>query len=346
MTDEERTGKAAGGFARAESLSASERKEIARKAALARWGDRTPIATHEGTLEIGDLKLLVAVLEDGTRVLTSSALMTALGRPWKGSYKRTELPNFLGAANLNPFISKELLDVLQPIDFRGSRGSVRGYRAELLPLVCDVYLRAREAGKIRGRQSNVAHRAEILVRSLSQVGIAGLIDEATGYQDIRPQDALQKYLEAIIRKELAAWVKKFPDEFYENIYRLKGWPWPGMSKNRYSIVAHYTRDLVYERMAPDLLKKLEKKSPRNEKGQRPNKLHQYLTEDIGDPLLAQHLHSLVMFQRLALSSGYGWKRFMRMVDQVIPKKNTTMFLPLSDPEPKPSSDGAPLPSSL
>ena len=35
MTDEARTGKAAGGFARAESLSASERKAIARKAALA-----------------------------------------------------------------------------------------------------------------------------------------------------------------------------------------------------------------------------------------------------------------------------------------------------------------------
>jgi hypothetical protein len=38
------------------------------------------------------------------------------------------------------------------------------------------------------------------------------------------------YLEQLIRKELAAWAKKFPDEFYENIYKLKGWPWPGMKK--------------------------------------------------------------------------------------------------------------------
>ena len=55
------TGKAAGGHARAEALSAKERREIAKKAALARWGDRTPTATHEGDLAIGDLKLPVAV---------------------------------------------------------------------------------------------------------------------------------------------------------------------------------------------------------------------------------------------------------------------------------------------
>jgi hypothetical protein len=103
------------------------------------------------------------------------------------------------------------------------------------------------------------------VRSLSQVGIVALVDEATGYEDVRPADALQKYLEVLIRKELAAWAKKFPDEFYENIYKLKGWHWPGMSKNRYRVVAHYTRDLVYERMAPDLLRTLEAKSPPNEK---------------------------------------------------------------------------------
>ena len=57
-----------------------------------------------------------------------------------------------------------------------------------------------------------------------------LVDEATGYEKVRPQNALQRYLEILVRKELAAWAKKFPDEFYENIYRLKGWPWPGMGK--------------------------------------------------------------------------------------------------------------------
>ena len=171
-----------------------------------------------------------------------------------------------------------------------------------------------------------------MLRALAQVGIVALIDEATGYQAIRPQQALQAYLEKIIAKELAVWAKKFPDEFYENIYKLKGWPWPGMQKNRYSVVAHYTRDLVYERIAPRLLQELEAKSPINEKGYRPNKLHQWLTDDVGNPMLAQHLHSIIMFQRLALSSGYGWNRFLRTVDRVMPRRGDTLTLPFPETE--------------
>ena len=123
---------------------------------------------------------------------------------------------------------------------------------------------------------------------------------------------------------------KFPDEFYENIYTLKGWPWPGMSKNRFSVVANYTNNLVYERIAPGLLDELKAKSPKNEKGYRLNKLHQWLTDDIGNPMLAQHVHSLLMFQRLAITNGYGWQRFLKMVDQVMPRKGATWELPLPD----------------
>ena len=124
------------------------------------------------------------------------------------------------------------------------------------------------AGGRRGASgSRREGHAEILVRALSKSASWPWSMRRPATR-VRPQDALQHYLELMIRKELAAWVKKFPDEFYENIYKLKGWPWPGMGKNRYSVVAHYTRDLVYERMAPGVLKELERKSPKNEKGQR------------------------------------------------------------------------------
>ena len=167
------------------------------------------------------------------------------------------------------------------------------------------------------------------MRSLAETGIVALIDEATGYEHVRPQNALQAFIEKLLRKELAAWAKKFPDEFYENIYKLKGWTWPGMSKNRYSVVAHYTRDLVYERLAPGVLRELEERSPKDENGARKNKLHQWLTDDVGNPMLAQHLHSLIMFKRLAISNGYGWNRFVKMVNQVLPRKGDTIELPLN-----------------
>ncbi len=332
-------GKAKGGFARAQKLTPEERKAIARKAAASRWGDKPlPAATHEGKLTLSNIPIRCAVLEDGRRLLTQSDVMVALGRARQAKGRQyydgdVNLPAFLTAKNLKPFIPKELEVTSSQVEFIGKAGKVAyGYPAELLPKVCDVFWDAEQAAALSHMQKHIAERAKILTRGLAHVGIIALVDEATGYQAVRPSNALQVYLEKIIRKELAAWAKKFPDEFYENIYKLKGWTWPGMKKNRYSIVAYYTRDLVYERIAPGLLQELERKSPPDEKGHRPNKLHQWLTEDIGNPLLAQHLHSLVMFQRLAISSGYGWHRFVTMVDRVLPKRGNTLELPFPDEE--------------
>src|SRR6266403_234336 len=67
------------------------------------------------------------------------------------------------------------------------------------------------------------------------------------------------------------------------------------------------------------------------KGHRGNKMHQWLTEDVGDPMLAQHLHSLMMFRRLAIANGYGWQRFLHMVDQVLPRRGDTLQPPFNDP---------------
>lgn len=332
MADELNEAKALGGFARAEALSPEERKRIARKAAEARWSPSAPNAIKEGILKIGEMEIPCAVLADGRRVLTQSGFMIALGRARQAKgrqyYKSdVNLPAFLTAKNLKPYITDNLKVTSSQIEFRTIRGNKAfGYAAELLPQVCEVFLKASDDNKLTKLQFHIGERARVLIRGLASTGIVALVDEATGYQDIRPQQALQAYLEKIIRKELAAWVKRFPDEFYENIYRLKGWTWPGIQKNRYSVVAHYTRDLVYQRVGPGVLRELEEKEPRNEKGRRTNRLHQWLTDDVGHPLLAQHLYSLVMFQRLALKNGFGWLRFVKMVDQVLPKKGTNLEL--------------------
>ncbi len=338
---EENEGKSKGGYARAQSLQPDERRLIAQKAAAARWNEhKIKQATYTGELSIGGRTLSCAVLEDGTRVLSQNGVGAALGRVKGGAYQPKiaeddgeKLPFFIAATALRQFISDDLLLVLNnPIPYQNLKGGgiASGIPATALPQICDVWLRAREAGVLNKPQKAVAQRAEILMRSLASVAIISLVDEATGYQEIRPRDALQAYLEKLIAKELAAWAKKFPDEFYENIYKLKGWPWPGMTVNRYSVVAHYTNDLVYDRLAPGLRKALEEKNPKNEKGWRLAKNHQWLTADIGDPMLAQHLHSLVMFQRLAISSGFGWNRFVKMVDRVMPKRGATLELPFPE----------------
>ena len=334
---------AQGGKARAAKLSMEDRRRIAQMAANSRWASRepeteeSPRATHVGKVKIGNIEIPCAVLEDGRRLLTQQGFLMALGRARsaKGGQGASvdRMPAFLAAKNIKPFIDSALVASTKPIVFRGVTGvRAYGYLAELLPKVCAVYLEARDEGKLRAKQVPIADICEILVRGLAQTGILALVDEATGYQGVRPKDALQEYLARIIRKELAAWVKKFPDEFYKNIYALKSWVWPGMSKNRYSVVGHYTNDLVFERIAPGLLSELRGKSPKNKRGQRPHKLHQWLTEDVGDPLLAQHLHALIMLQRLALANGHSWQRFLKSVDQVLPKRGTTLELPLLEPD--------------
>lgn len=342
--DDEVIGRAKGGVARRDKLSPERRKEIAAKGARARWkaveGDDLPVAEFIGELKFGELSFPCAVLPDGSRVLSESDFMSGLGMYRSGalSVRRdaaesggAQIPLYLAFKNLLPFVNKHLDDVhITPVRYKtASGGTAHGIQAAMIPRICSVWLDARKAGVLGPRQEKIADMAELLLRAIAEVGIVALVDEATGYQSVRPRDALQQYLEMIVRKELAVWAKKFPDEFYENIYKLRSWPWTGMKRNRYSAVAGYTRDLVYERMAPGLLRELEQKSPKDEKGNRENKLHQWLSSDVGDPMLANHIQSLLTLQRLAIANGWGWNRFMKMVDQVMQKKGQTLELPLN-----------------
>ena len=332
-------GRAKGGNARAAKLTPEQRSEIARKGALAKHakreaGPKLPHATHKGVLKIADLEIPCFVLDDGRRVISGRGMTAAIGMKGRGQ----GVARIQGLKALNSLENNNLPGAIQnPIRFTGSSpkgddAPSDGFEAVVLQEVCEALLTARDAQLLTTEHEvRYALQADMLTRAFARVGIVALVDEATGYQAVRPQDALQAYLELLVRKELAAWVKKFPDEFYENIYKLKGWIWPGMGKNRYSVVGHYTRDLVFQRMAPGLLKELELKTPKDEKGQRKNKLHQFLTEDIGDPMLAQHMHSLIMLQRLALANGHGWNRYVKTVDQVMPKRGANLELGLNDP---------------
>lgn len=333
MTDEP-IGKAKGGAARAEALSPEERVAIARKGAAARWGDApaVPKALRVGKLEIGDVVIPCAVLPDGTRLITQRGMFVALGRhknPTTGQAAIDNRPGFLSANNLSPFISKELERSWTPIKFRlpkgsgGAGGNVAiGYDAKILPHVCNVFLDAKEAGALSANQEHIAVACKILQRGFSVVGIIALIDEATGYQEVRDRDALQQILQMYLRDELAAWVKRFPDEFYKEIYRLRNWVWPGMGKNRYSAVAGYTKDLIYERLAPGILQEMEARNPVSERGGRKSKHHQWLSDDLGIPKLAEHFAAVLALQR----ASSDWDGFLALMNKSLPKRGDSLPL--------------------
>ena len=278
-------------------------------------------ATHTGVLNIGGIELNVAVLKDGTRVITHSAVFKALGREARGNARLIGIPAFMDAKNLQPLVSWELKGMINKVEFIDEKGREQaGYNAEILPLVCDLYLKAREQGIIKMQsQLDTAQKAEILVRSLAKIGITALVDEVTGYEKDKTRDALQILLDKMLRVEFAIWAKTFPDEFYMHIFRLKGWEYNPDSVKRPGVVGKYTNDLIYDRLAPDILEELKTLNPKNDKGHRKQKHHQWLTEDVGHPKLREHLTGVIGVMRIA--SDGEWDNFYDMLEKAFPKKN-------------------------
>lgn len=327
LKDEAKTqGQINGGHARAAALSPKRRKEIAAKAAGARWDPSVPRATRQGEIELGGIRIPCAVLESGQRVLTQQGFYRAMGRsgsPAKGWGSQIEqVAPFLALKSIKRYVSDELGNSSKPIIFRPTHGSMKafGYDAELLPRVCEVYLRAREAGALLPAQLKFAKACEILVRGLSYVGIKALIDEATGYQELRDKTALQAILDKHLRKEFAEWSKRFPDEFYKQIFRLRGWTWKGMHVNRPQYVGQITTEFVYARLTPGILRELKAKTPKPRAPKGPDALHQWLTADVGHRELSEHLHAVVGIMRVADS----WDQFVTMMDRAFPKKGDTI----------------------
>lgn len=318
-----------GGKARAEKLSGEERSKIARQAAAARWGNESedPIeATHTGELKLGDITIPCAVLEDGSRILTQQGVLLAIGRARsaKGGQGASQgvdkLPAFLAASNLNAFISSDLRSSTKPIRFRVPSGALAyGYLAELLPQVCEVYLDARSANALRGRQVQIAQQCEILVRGFARVGITALVDEATGFQRDREQNALAKILEAFVANEIQKWLPTFPMEFYELVCEIRGEPLE-RARKRPSYLGKITNDLVYKRLAPGVLDELRNKNPVMDSGRRKHKHHQLLTPDLGHPKLREHLAGVVSILRAAKAQKMGWDSFKKLLDQTHPRQ--------------------------
>ncbi len=269
----------------------------------------TTKATHDGVVEIGDLSIPCAVLEDGTRVLSERGVTKALGGKRGGSHWRrmkqnpdgAYLPVFISANNIKPFIEEELEAALSsPLMYTTTSGTkAHGVLATTLPQICNVWLKARDADALHSSQIHIAKQADILIRGLAHVGIIALVDEATGYDKVRDHLALQAILNKYLTDEWAKWSKTFPDDFYQELFRLKGISisQPASSGKRPSYVGHWTNDIIYSRLAPGVVKELKAKNPRRPSGSRARKHHQHLTRDYGHPELKDLLSNVIFLMK-------------------------------------------------
>ncbi len=315
-----------GGNARRDKLTPEARKEIAQKASAARWAKNLPQATYEGPLNIGGVEFQAAVIEYGgeaVRVVGQSEFMRAVGMYYSGFIAKQHrdaaeegsavLPMFLAQAALKPFIDSALDPLhFSPISYRSVGGiASKGIPAKAIPKICRVWMDARKAGALKPKQTAVAELLEIVYHGLAETGIIALVDEATGYQYVRPRRDLEQQLKKFLSDNLRRWVRTFPSDYFKQLCRLRGVELrDDMRLPQY--FGKLTNNIIYRRIAPTLLKRL--KERRDELGGKSAKLHSVLSEDVGLKALIMQLGVSVGVMKL----NTDYDTFLKQLDIVAP----------------------------
>ncbi len=296
-------------------------------------------------LIIGGIEIECYVLKGEERVLSQTDMLKGVRLPYGSSPERrgkhsavepedkqsvtprrqtelgqdeVEIPYFVAQDWLSPFVSGELAARLNsPIPFALPKGgpSAFGYPATLLVDICEAIVKADQLGTTTPRQAPIVERAIRLMMGYARKGIDALVDEATGYQQMRHDRALRIFLNRYLSGRFSSWSKRFPHEFYSQILRLNGWDGPGGISHP-SVVGKCTNDIVYSRISQDLLDELRVRNPVQPSGHRKHNHHQFLAENLGVPELEEYLAVVIAL----MQASPDWASFLRFLDRARPKR--------------------------
>ncbi|MGY8905165.1 MAG: P63C domain-containing protein [Burkholderiales bacterium] len=310
MTPEERKAQS-GKMMEAKKQKAEERKMIA----------TLPRTSHRGEIAIGELHIPCYVLSDSRRLISEGGVTAIFGTSGGKTYRLRDssspeesgpLPLFLASKALQPFIHEAFDGMdLSVVEFVDGEKTLTGYEAKILPKVCEVWLRAKDAKTLQASQHVKAKKAELLMRGLAHIGVIALVDEATGYQYERPRKDLEEQLKKYLSDSLRKWVRTFPSDYFKHLCRLRGVELrPDMRLPQY--FGKLTNNIVYRRLAPGLLARL--KERRNEKGRAGDKLHSWLSLDFGFPEVLVHLGLVVA----VMKQNTDYEVFERELEKIAP----------------------------
>lgn len=243
----------------------------------------SPFAKWKGRIDLVGEQLDCYVLDTGQRVIALRATVKAIASADSG-----DLAKFIGVSALNPFINKDLV-LAELIEFSipGTQLKGLGLTTEHFELICRGYVQALYQGaQLTERQREIAIKCAVLTSGLTRTGLDALVDEATGYQYERAEDALQVKLRAFIAEELRAWEKTFPDELWEEFGRLTNWATPLQSRPKWW--GKLVIELIYDTLDPDVAEYLKNNKPPPDV-----RWHQQLSEDIGTRQLVSRCYEII-----------------------------------------------------
>jgi hypothetical protein len=300
------TGRAKGGIARAKALTPEQKKAIAQKAAVARWGEKPPQATHKGNFknDFGiDVECYVLNDEQKTAVISLTGMGEALGLGKSGG----RISAFLGRQWIAPHVEHEILEKLEkPLVFQSSvpganspPTTAHGYDVTILIDICHAIVRAeKSAGKVQERQKHIVQNAHVILGASAKAGIKGLVYALAGYDATREEviTAFKLY----VQQEAREYEKEFPPQLYNEWYRL--YEIPKFERGRPWEFKNLTVDHVYHPLARSNGKVLEMaRTSKAKSGDGNRKLHQFLSE-IGAKALRTHLGQLLGIARISKNS--------------------------------------------
>lgn len=159
----------------------------------------SPFAKWRGQIDLGGDPIDCYVLDTEQRVIALRSAIKAMAGVDSGN-----LGNYIGVTALKPFINSDLI-LGELIDFAipGTQLRGSGMTTEHFELICRGYVQALYQGTaMTDRQREIAIKCAVITAGLTRTGLDALIDEATGYQYERAEDALQVKLRATIRQQL------------------------------------------------------------------------------------------------------------------------------------------------
>ena len=244
-----------------------------------------PKALYRGVLTIGDQDIPVYVLDNGMRVLSQRGAIKSIAGVDTGS-----AADYWGIAAVKAYLNKEL-SAAENIVFSipGNPNPSRGVAAETFIDICQAYVKALRADELpTARQRTIATGCSLFLAACATVGLLALIDEATGYQYDRPEDALQVKLALFLEKEMRDWEKTFPDELWVQFGRLTNWSGAIHSRPKYWGIL--VNELIYYYLDADVSEWLRTNAPKPKHGQN---YHQWLSSQYGLKRLMEHIWMVI-----------------------------------------------------
>jgi hypothetical protein len=239
-----------------------------------------PTAKWLGTLTLGgETELPCYVLNDERRIISRTGATSVLTEKKGGG----NFESYTKVESLKSYLPNEIPMIEFTIEGVANK-RVMGIEAETFLDICRAYVSAWQNDATTERQTEIAKKASMFLAACAKVGLIALIDEATGYQYQRAQDALTFKLKVYLEEEMREWEKTFPDELWQEFGRLTHWT--GSVAQRPKYWGKLVMELIYGYLDKDVAQWLKTHAPSPKHGQN---YHQWLSSQYGLKKLIEHI---------------------------------------------------------